>query len=205
MRAPVLNLFKLKKKNHENAPGKGREGHGEDLLRAMPSWGMVLVAYGLALGFCWVSHQFFLWFPPYLREVFKNLRGLPVEWADLGLDWAERGLAWIAWGAAVYHQLWQLGTRYRLTAHDIQVEHWFPFRQLISIPYGAVRRLGFTQGPVGMIFQFGHVELDTGSPQGPVLLVNCPRPRQFIQALQPKVESILQPHLGPHRRAGDTA
>lgn len=201
MRAPVMNLFK--KKSHESHPAKGKEG--EDVFRAMPSWWVVLLAYALAYGFCTLSHQFFLWFPPYLREVFKNLRGLPIEWADLGLFWAERGLTWIAWAAAVYHQLWQLGTRYRLTSHDIQVEHWFPFRQVTSTPYGSVRRIGYRQSALGLVLNFGHIEVDTGSGAGPMILVNCPSPRKFTQLIQPKVESILQPQLGHHRRTGDTA
>jgi hypothetical protein len=203
MRAPVMNLFK--KKHPEPVSAKGKDAHGEEVFQVMPSWWVVLIAYGLAYGFCWLSHHFFLWFPPYLHEVFKNLRGLPIEWADLALFWAEKGLTWVAWGAAIYHQLWQLGTRYRLTSHDIQVDHWFPVRQVISTPYGSVRRLGFQQSLIGLIFFFGHVEIDTGSPSGPVTLVNCPSPRKFTQRIQPKVEAILQPHLGTHRRSGDPA
>ena len=203
MRAPVMNLFK--KKNPEPTSAKAKETASDEVFKTMPSWWVVLLAYGLAYGFCWLSHQFFLWFPPYLREVFKNLRGLPIEWADLGLTWAERGLIWIAWAAAVYHQLWQLGTRYRLTSHDIQVEHWFPFRQVTSTPYGSVRRIGFRQSLVGLIFNFGHIEIDTGSGPGPMTLLNCPAPRKFTQRIQPKVESILQPHLAHHRRSGEPA
>ncbi len=175
----------------------------DTLLKVMPSWWVVLLAYLLAALFCYLIHQFFQWFPPYLKEVFKNLRGLPESWADLGLFWAERGLTWIAVLAALYHNLWQLGTRYKLTSHDIQVENWFPLRRVIAIPYGSVRRVGFQQSLVGLLFRYGHIELETGSPSGLLVLLDCPKPPQFVALLQPKVEAAVQPGLAHHRRSTD--
>jgi len=173
------------------------------IFRAMPSWWMVLFAYMLALVFCDLNHRFFVWFPPYLQEVFKNLRGLPMTWADLGLYWGERGLKTIAIAAAVYHNLWQVGTRYELTTRNIKVENWFPLRRVTAVPYGSVRKAGYQQNLLGLIFNYGHIEIDTGSPNGPLFLLNCPSPRKFLGLLQPKVEAVVQPSLSPHRRSGD--
>lgn len=172
-------------------------------FKAMPSWWVVLFAYALAALFCYFAHMFFIWFPPYLREVFKNLKGLPIAWADIGLFWAEKGLCWIVIAAAVYHNLWQVSTRYKLTSHDINIESWFPLRRITSTPYGSVRRVGFQQSIVGLIFNFGHIEIDTGSPVGPLVLLDCPKPKKFVEILQPKVEAALQPGLAPHRRYTD--
>ena len=213
MKAPVINIFK---KNH---PEGGKPAGGEHPLRskislppstapspselslkAMPSWWVVAGAYGLAALFCYGVHQFFLWFPPYLKEVFLNLKGLPIAWADLGLLWGEKGLVWIAIAAAVYHNLWQVGTRYKLTAHDITVENWFPLHRVVSAPFGSVRRVGFQQSLLGFVLNYGHVEIDTGSPSGPLVLLNCPKPAKFVSLLQPKVEAVLQPGLASHSR-----
>jgi hypothetical protein len=217
MKAPVINIFK----KHQPEPPKPQTGDhslrpkgvstqtpshasSDTYHRTMPSWWVVLLAYLLAAGFCYLAHQFFLWFPPYLKEVFKNLRGLPAAWADLGLFWAERGLVWIAVGAAVYHNLWQIGIRYKLTSHDITVESWFPLHQVLSIPYGSVRRVGFQQSIVGLAFNYGHVEIDTGSPSGPLVLLNCPKPKKFLSLLQSKVEAVVQPTLSHSRRSSDS-
>lgn len=206
MRPPFLNFFNKPtgtKSAHDHTPI--RKGAPSDLIfRATPSWWMVIFAYLLAFIFCDLTHRFFVWFPPYLQEVFKNLRGLPQTWADLGLFWGERSLKGIAIAAAVYHHLWQLGTRYKLTTHDIQVENWFPLRRITTAPYGSVRKAGFQQNILGLLFDYGHIEIDTGSPTGPLLLLNCPRPKKFLGLLQPKVEAVLQPGLSHHRRAGDT-
>jgi membrane protein YdbS with pleckstrin-like domain len=199
-----MNIFK------KSNAGKTAAGHhksataqpattpapGTDLLlKAMPSWWAVLFAYAIAFVFCYFIHKFFLWFPPYLLEVFKNLRGLPVSWADTGLFWMERGLVTVAVAAAVYHNLWQIGTRYKLTSHDLRVESWFPFRRVTAAPYGSVRRVGYRQCPLGFLFNYGQIEVDTGSPAGPMTLTNCPRPKAFMNLLQDKVESVLQPGL----------
>ena len=207
----VLSYLKKKAEPPARSASEGRHKHAhaasasinDSILKTMPSWWMVLIAYGMALLFCYLVHQFFLWFPPYLREVFKNLRGLPESWADLGLYWGEKGLVWVAVASAVYHNLWQIGTRYRLTSHDIQVENWFPIRRVVSIPYGAVRKVGFQQSLFGLVLNYGHIEIDTGSPAGPMLLLDCPKPKKFLATLQPKVEAILQPHL-THRRSTDS-
>ena len=82
------------------------------LFERMPSWWVTLFGYLLAACFIHFNHVFFTWFPPYLYEVFKNLRGLPLSWADLGLYLAERGFSTIAILSALYHQFWQAGTRY---------------------------------------------------------------------------------------------
>lgn len=174
------------------------------VLKATPSWWVVFLAYALAGIFWYLAHRFFLWFPPYLKEVFLNLKGLPVAWADLGLFWAERGLVWIAIAAAVYHNLWQIGTCYRLTSHDVTIESWFPLHRVVSAPYGSVRRVGFQQSIVGLLFNYGHIEIDTGSPTGPLVLLNCPKPRKFMNFLQPKVEAVIQPALSHSRRASDS-
>jgi|SRR5580698_2592181 hypothetical protein len=206
MRAPTMNVFKKNesaKPAVEHHPPSSKNTPPGVLFKSMPSWWMTLMAYALAAGFCYLIHQFFLWFPPYLREVFKNLRGLPVSWADIGLFWGERGLTWIALAAALYHNLWQVSTRYQLTSHDIHIETWFPFRRVVSAPYGSVRRVGYQQSPLGLIFNYGHIEIDTGSPSGLLVLLNCPRPKKFVSLLQSKVEPILQPHLAPHRRSTD--
>lgn len=214
MRAPILNFFKKaeparssgeKTHAHRSGPfpsGKAAQEKQDLLFKAMPSWWMVALAYCLAVLFCYWVHQFFLWFPPYLKEVFKNLRGLPLTWADLGLFWAEKGLIWIAILAAIYHNLWQVGTRYRLTSHDLHIENWFPLHRITSVPYGSVRKLSFQQSLFGLAMNYGHIEIDTGSPTGPVMLYDCPRPKEFLAALQPKVEAVLQPHLA-HRRSSD--
>lgn len=211
MRAPVMNIFKKKQSEttrvsaeHIARPKSASVVHaGEIFFTAMPSWWVVLLAYLLAAGFCYGTQRFFLWFPPYLFEVLKHLKGIPQAWADLGLFWGQRGLTWIAIAAAVYHNIWQVGTRYKLTSHDIHIESWFPFHQVMATPYGSVRRVGYQQSLIGLIFNFGHIEIDTGSPSGLLVLLNCPRPKKFVSILQPKVESILQPHLGPHRRSTD--
>jgi hypothetical protein len=209
----ILSNFKKKPEPPAKPASDGRHKHAhaaasqsssnDTLLKARPSWARVFILYGMALIFCYLAHQFFLWFPPYLKEVFKNLRGLPESWADFGLYWGERGLIWVAILSAVYHNLWQLGTRYRLTSHDIQVENWFPIRRVLSIPYGAARRVGFQQSPLGLALNYGHIEIDTGSSAGPMILHDCPKPKAFLAVLQPKVEAVLQPHL-PHRRASDS-
>jgi len=192
MRAPVINIFR--KSVGAKPPGENQvkaSPPNQPLLNTMPSWWMVLFAYGLSIGFCLLTRRFFIWFPPYLLEVFKNLRGLPVSWADLGLYWGESGLTTIAVAAAVYHHLWQIGTRYKLTPREIYVESWFPIRRVTAVPYGSVRNTGFQQSPLGLLFNYGHIEIDTGSPSGPLVLLNCPRPKLFLQTLQPKVESSL--------------
>lgn len=213
MKAPVINIFK--KSHPEGGKSAGNEHPlrsklpaapsvaptpSDLLLKSMPSWWVVAEAYILAIIFCCGVHQFFLWFPPYLKEVFLNLKGLPMAWADLGLFWGEKGLVWIAITAAVYHNLWQVGTRYRLTAHDVTVENWFPSHRVICAPYGSVRRVGFQQSPLGFAFNYGHVEIDTGSPSGPLVLLNCPKPAKFVSLLQPKVEALLQPGITSHSR-----
>lgn len=210
MKDTVMNLFK--KKHSEPAKvsageharsksvGSAASIHSDTVWKAAPSWWVVLLAYILAGIFWYVVHQFFLWFPPYLKEVFLNLKGLPMDWADKGLLWGERGLVWIAIAAAVYHNLWQIGTRYRLSSHDIIVENWFPVRRVVSVPYGSVRRVGFQQSPLGFLFQYGQVEIETGSALGPLVLPNCPNPTVFVAHLQPKVEAVLQPGLASHNR-----
>jgi hypothetical protein len=160
------------------------------LFKQMPSWWVTLFAYVLAGLFCYFNHRFFLWFPPYLLEVFKNLRGLPAAWADLGLFWAERGLACTAVIAALYHQAWQVGTRYVLTEHEIRIESWFPFRKVVSIPLAAVRRYSFQQNWFAVLFNFGIVEIDTAS-QSSVILPNCPEPLVFLDKLKPWVAAHL--------------
>ncbi|HJT24213.1 MAG TPA: PH domain-containing protein [bacterium] len=207
MKTTVINFFKKKHPESSKAPAdhgraKSAASHpaSDLMLKSMPSWWVVLLAYALAGIFCYGVHQFFLWFPPYLKEVFLNLKGLPMDWADKGLFWSERGLKWIAIAAAVYHNLWQVGTRYKLSSHDITVENWFPVRRVVSAPYGSVRRVGFQQSPLGVLFRYGHVEIETGSPSGPWVLLNCPKPAAFVALLQPKVEAVLQPGLAPHNR-----
>ena len=218
MKAPVINIFNKKKQPEsakpfsEHSPLRPKASSTPAVTsiretgpayKTMPAWPVVGMAYVLAGIFWYFAHQFFIWIPPYLREVFQNLHGIPTAWVDAGLLWAERGLVWVAVAAALYHHFWQLGTRYRLTPHDIKVETWFPLRRIISIPYGSVRRVGFQQTVLGLLFRYGHVEIDTGSPAGPLLLLNCPKPQKFVGLLQPKVEAVLQPGLSRHRRAGD--
>jgi hypothetical protein len=175
---------------HREEPVK-TPAYSETLFRSMPSHWVVIFAYLAAGIFCYGAHQFFLWFPPYLYEVFKNLRGLPTAWADLGLLWGERGLVTIAIAAALYHHLWQLSARYVLSNKDIRVETWFPVRRVTAVPYAAVRRAGFQQSPLGIVLNYGHIEIDTAS-QTPLVLVNCPQPALFLKTLQSKVESALK-------------
>lgn len=208
MRTPNINIFK-KHEKEKSETGKSGSDHSHRsasivLVKAMPSWWVVLLAYVLAVVFCYLVHRFFLWFPPYLLEVFANLRGLPTTWAELGLYWGEKGLIWIAIASAVYHNLWQVGTRYKLTSHDVQLQNWFPVRRVTVVPYGAVRRVGFQQSLFGYLLNYGHVEVDTGSPAGPLVLLNCPRPQKFLDVLQPKVEAVIQPSLTHHKRATDS-
>ena len=211
MKTRILNFFKWSETTKPTTHGKNAPlseshkttSHSEFLFKTMPSWWVVLFAYILAYVFCECTHRFFIWFPPYLLEIFKNLRGLPASWAELGLYWGERGLKTIAVVAAVYHNLWQLGTRYKLTPNNINLVNWFPLRKVTNVPYGSVRKVGFQQSLLGLACNYGHIEIDTGSPSGPLVLLNCPRPKKFIDLLQPKVESVVQPNLAHHRRTGD--
>ncbi len=171
----------------------------ETLIKTQPTIWVVLYSYLLALVFSFLVHQFFLWCPPYLQEIVKNLRGLPFAWFETGLYWVERGMIAIALFSALYHNLWKAATIYKLTDHDIQISHWFPIRHLQSIPYGAVKKLGFKQSFLGVLLNYGHVEIDTGGAQGPILLVNCPKPQKFMETLQHKVEEVLQPQLLQNR------
>lgn len=161
------------------------------LLKQKPSWCVPIFAYFLMFLFFYLSHLFFNWFPPYLYEVFKNLRGLPTSWADWGLLWAHRGLNIVVFLCALHYQFWQLGTLYILTEREIRVESWFPSRKLSSIPFGAIRRYGYQQNWLGFVCHFGTVEIDTAGPT-PALLPHCPEPKTFIDTLKPKVEAKLQ-------------
>jgi hypothetical protein len=160
------------------------------LLKQKPSWCIPVFAYFLMFFFFYLSRLFFNWFPPYLYEVFKNLRGLPTSWADFGLFWAHRGLNVVAVVCALYYQFWQWGTRYVLTEREIRVESWFPARKVNSIPLGAIRRYGYQQSWLGFLCRFGTLEIDTAGP-APVLLPHCPQPKIFIDTLKPKVEAKL--------------
>jgi len=169
-----------------------RTGSTGVLFRQMPTWWVTFFGYLLAVIFCRYNHWFFgTWFPPYLYEVFKNLRGLPTTWADLGLYWAERGFAVIAILSALYHQFWQIGTRYVLTEQEIRIENWFPVRRVTSIPLGAIRRYGYQQNWLALLLNFGTIEIDTAS-SSPVTLSNFPKPKLFLQNLKPSVETALQ-------------
>jgi len=161
------------------------------LLKQTPTWWVAVYAYLLAGAFCYFSHLFFNWFPPYLYEIFKNLRGLPTSWADLGLFWAHRGLNVIAIVTALYYQFWQIGTRYILTEQEIRIEYWFPMRKVNLIPLGAIRRYGYQQNWLAVLLNFGTIDVDTAGPT-PALLPFCPQPKIFINALKPKVEAKLQ-------------
>jgi len=167
---------------------------GSEPFKGMPSWWVGLMACGLAAVFCRLSHRFFIWFVPYLREVFTNLKGLPTAWADLGAFWAERSLFWVAVLAAAYHVLWLLSTRYKLSSHDVRAESWFPCRKVTAVPLAAVRRVSFQQSLLGLALNYGRVEIDSGASSGPLVLLNCPWPKRFVSLLQPKVEASLQPH-----------
>jgi len=216
MRAPILNIFKKKHTEagksagdhaarSKGAPASTASASAQDVIyKTMPSWWVVGLAYVLAGFFWYLIHRFFTWFPPYLYEVFKNLKGLPVSWADIGLFWGERGLIWIAILAAVYHNLWQLGTRYKLASHHLSLENWFPLRRVTAIPYGSMRRVGYQQSVLGLLFDYGHIEIDTASPTGPLLLLNCPKPKKFVELLQPKVEAAVQSGLSHHKREADS-
>jgi hypothetical protein len=172
--------------------GSVRAESANVLFKQMPTWWVTLFGYLLAALFCRYNHWFFsIWFPPYLYEVFKNLRGLPTTWADLGLYWAERGFAAIAVLSALYHQFWQIGTRYVLTEQEVRIEAWFPVRRVTSIPLGAIRRYGYQQNWLAWLLNFGTVEIDTAS-SSPVILPNCPKPKLFLQNLKPGVEEALQ-------------
>lgn len=160
-------------------------------FKQMPSWWVTLYAYVLAGLFIYASHLFFAWIPPYIYEVFKNLRGLPTAWADLGIFWAQRGLTVIAIAAALYHQLWQISTRYILTEQEIRIESWVPMRKVSSIPLAAVRRYSFQQNLIAVVLNFGMVEIDTAS-QNAVTLPNCPKPQDFLDKLKPAVEAHLK-------------
>jgi hypothetical protein len=171
----------------------------ETLMKVKPTIWVVGYGYLMAIVFSFFVHRFFIWCPPYLQEIAKNLRGLPFSWFQMILYWMERGVIGIAFLSALYHNLWKLATVYKLTDHDIQIANWFPMRHLQSVPYGAVKRLGFKQSFLGVLLNYGHVEIDMGSAQGPILLVNCPNPKKFMETLQHKVEEVLQPQLLQNR------
>jgi uncharacterized membrane protein YdbT with pleckstrin-like domain len=167
----------------------------ETLIKVRPTCWVVVYSYFLAIGFSFLAYRFFLWCPPYLQEVVKNLRGLPFSWFEVGIYWLERIFIGIALLSAIYHNLWKMCTLYKLTDHDIQIGNWFPMRRHQSIPYGAVKRIGFEQSLLGIVLDYGNVEIDTGSFQGSVILANCPKPQKFVETLQHKIEEILQPHV----------
>jgi hypothetical protein len=161
------------------------------LFKQMPSWWVTLYAFVLVSAFCYFSHLFFTWVPPYLYEVFKNLRGLPTAWADLGLYWSERALDWVVIAAAFYQLFWQIGTRYILTEQEIRIEGWFPMRKVVSIPLGAVRRYGYQQNWLAVLLNFGTIEIDTSGP-APARLPHCPKTKIFLELLKHLVASALQ-------------
>jgi membrane protein YdbS with pleckstrin-like domain len=195
MKTSFRHLFRKREPARGKAEPAHRPAPAEYLVTAAPSWWMVLFAYLLAGAFLWGSDKFFVWFAPYFQEVFKNLKGLPPAWADLGLYWAERALGTVAVAAALYHHLWKMTTRYRVGTQNLRVESWLPVRRVTLIAFGAIRKVGYHQSPLGFLLNFAHVEIDTGSPLGPVVLLNCPKPKALLAVLQEKVESVLQPHL----------
>jgi hypothetical protein len=193
------HLFKFRKR--ETVRGKAEPvqhfAQEAEIISTSPSgWG-VFFAYFLALVFLWASDMFFTWFTPYFQEVFKNLRGLPLSWADLGIYWAERGLGTLAVLMAVYHNIWKVTTRYRVGAQNLSVESWLPMRKVTIISYGAIRKAGYRQGVLGFLVNYADIEIDTGSPLGPVVLPNCRKPKVLLKALQEKVDLAFQPHFLP--------
>ena len=191
----MINVFEKKNPVMKAPEPRPVLSISETLVKARPTWWVVAAGYILAALFAYGVHRFFLWCPPYLQEIVKNLRGLPFSWFEVGLYWAERGLIAIGFLSAVYHNLWKLFTLYKLTDHDIQIINWFPLHRLQSIPYGAVQRIGFQQSLFGVILNYGHVEIDTGGAQGPLILINCPKPQNFTEILQHKIEEVLQPRV----------
>lgn len=189
------HLFKKKEQVRSKVEPEPKPAPTEFLVTASPSWWMVVFYYFLAILFLWASDLFFKWFTPYFEEVFKNLKGLPITWADLGIFWAERGLGILAVLMAVYHNLWKMTTRYRLSSHNLQVETWLPMRKVTIISFGAIQKTGFTQGILGVLLNFAHIEIDTGSSLGPMILPNCAKYKILLNALEAKVESVHQPHL----------
>jgi membrane protein YdbS with pleckstrin-like domain len=191
------NVFQKVLENGKNLFGppklspNGKGPQSGDLFKAMPSWPRVIFAY-LVAGAVWMASEKYI---PLLKEpayeVCKNLRGLPLAWADLALAWSEKGLKAVAVTMALYHQLWQLGTRYKLTANSVHVEHWFPQREATLVPYAVVRKATLRQDPLDLLLWSGSVEIDTGA--GPLVLESCPNPARLFRLLQAKVEAAAPP------------
>lgn len=193
-----MSAFQKKTPGLKDGESKTLFSTPEIRMETQPTIWVVVYSYLLAFVFCLLVHRFFIWCPPYLREIVKNLRGLPFSWFEMGLYWMERVLMGIAFLSALYHNLWKLATRYDVTDLDVRVTRWFPMRQVLSVPYGAVKRLGFKQSMLGVVLNYGHVEIDTGGALGPVVLANCPQPQKFTEALQQKVGETLRPSAIRH-------
>jgi hypothetical protein len=42
---------------------------------------------------------------------------------------------------------------------------------------------------MGWALDYGHVEVDLGGVQGPVVLRNCPKPEAFLKELQKRIDA----------------
>jgi hypothetical protein len=153
-------------------------------LEVQPTASWVVVAWVLALVFAWGLHTLFASLPPYAHEIAKNLKGFPTVWADWLLWGVERFLVFAAILSALVHTLWRFTTTYGLTDHEIVLKTWVPVRRVEMMSLSAVKRVGFTQGVLGYVLDYGRVEMDLGGASGWVVLHNCPKPEAFLKELQ---------------------
>jgi len=175
------------KGNVSTESGSLRVVNPHEPLEIQPTVAWVVVAWTLALAFIWGLHTLFSWLPPYAHEIVKNLKGFPPVWADLLLLGVERFLVFAVVLSALVHTLWRSTTFYRLTDREVVLKSWFPVRRVEVVPLSGVRRAGFTQGLLGYVLDYGHVEIDLGSASGWVVLRNCPKPEAFLKELQKRM------------------
>jgi hypothetical protein len=182
-KARAQNASSVKDVSAEES-GNLRVVHPYEPVEVQPTVAWAVIAWVLALGFAWGLHSLFAILPPYAHEIVKNLKGFPEEWADLLLRGVEKFLVFAAILSALVHTLWRSTTSYGLTDREILVKTWFPIRRVEMIPLGSVKRAGFSQGLLGYVMDYGHVEIDLGGANGFVVLRNCPKPEAFLKELQ---------------------
>ena len=169
-----------------DAPGI-RVVNPDEPLDVRPTVAWVFVAWIFAAAFILGLHLFFRWLPPYAHEIVRNLKGFPPAWADLFLQSIEKFLIFATVLSALVHMIWRETTRYRLSDEDLQVRTWIPARRVEMIPLKMIRRVGFTQGVLGYLLDYGHVEIDLGGVDGLRELRNCPKPEAFLKDLQKRI------------------
>ena len=169
-----------------DAPGI-RVVNPDESLDVRPTAAWVFVAWIFAAAFILGLHLFFRWLPPYAHEIARNLKGFPPAWADIFLQSVEGFLIFAAVLSTTVHTVWRGTTRYGLSDDDLQIRTWVPVRRVEMIPLQMIRCVGFTQGVLGYLLDYGHVEIDLGGADGLRELRNCPKPEAFLKELQKRI------------------